>query len=166
MTKVLENKRINDSLHVQMEKRQISLPSFQEIGRDLIDEDGIIEVSLFQEEGGVLDFGFLIVVDDDNKYNKFVNRLYVFTQQNKENWNRAYSNAVLRIMALSTTWNINTNKWRMLMHYHHVDIHFDVCVVPKNWQDKLSMITRDIPHRSPALFRSFHTSRVIGARRW
>lgn len=165
MTKVLENKRINDSLHVQMENRQISLPSFQEIGRELVGEAGIIEVTLFREEGGVQDFGFLIVVDDDNKYNKFVNRLIVFTQQNKENWNRAYSNAVLRLMALSTTWNINTNKWRMFMNYQHVDIHFDVCVVPKNWQEKLPMLARDIPHRSPALFRSFHTSRVIGARR-
>ncbi len=173
MTKVIERHRISDE--VKANKRaatpheRVVLQEAKQIAQGLIKLPEVLEVAIFgkrrNKEGGY-NLHLLLEVSDKKLYRRFIVSLRKFTEHNKTKWNRNYSDAALRLMALSSVWNTHSPEWRTFFALNGGDIHLDACVVPENYHNRLAQLADDIPHRKPEFIRSFADAEVLAAKRF
>lgn len=171
MTKVIERQRMSAGMKKPQPSthEHIVLHEAKQIAQGLIKRPEILQVALFgkrRNKQGGYNMHLLIEVDDEKLYRRFILNLKKFTEQNKIEWRRNYSDAALRLMALSAVWNIHTPEWRMLFALNGGDIHTDVCVVPEQYRNKLHQLANEIPHHKPQFIRSFGEAEVLAAKRF
>ncbi len=173
MTKVIERTRVSE----EMQKRiptasgaDAVLRTAKQIAQGLILRPEILEVAMYgnriNKKGGY-NLHLLIEVSDDELYELFLLNLKKFTALNKSEWNRNYSDSLLRRMALGTVWkDMYAPDWRAFFALGGGDIHIDACVVPQNYRDRIDQLADQIPHHNPEFIRSFGRAEVLAAKRF
>lgn len=173
MTKVIERTRVSEEMQKSLPTASGAdavLRTAKQIAQGLIQRPEILEVAMYgnrvNKQGGY-NLHLLIEVSDDELYVLFVSNLKRFTALNKCEWNRSYSDSLLRRMALGTVWkDTYASEWHAFFALGGGDIHIDACVVPRNYRDLLDQLADDIPHHNPQFIRSFGEAEVLAAKRF
>lgn len=173
MTKVIERTRVSEEMQKSLPTvsgADAVLRTAKQIAQGLIQRPEILQVAMYgnriNKKGGY-NLHLLIEVANEEFYKRFVSNLRKFTEQNKSQWNREYSDSLLRRMALGTVWkDMYAPDWRTFFALGGGDIHIDACIVPQNYRDRLDQLADDIPHHNPQFIRSFGEAEVLAAKRF
>jgi hypothetical protein len=171
MTKVIERERISKGIKkpVAAHLEGVVLHEAKQVAQGLIKLPDVLQVARFgkvKNKQGGYNLHLLIEVADVNLYKRFVQILKRNTEKNKTEWRRSYSDSALRLMALSSVWDVHTPEWRTFFALDGGDIHIDVCVVSQNYREKLHRLKDDIPHHNPDFIRSFGVAEVLASKRF